>query len=215
MPNRLSTFAAAAFVAAAFVALAPASARACQPCESKLDLPRSLAKAELVVVARRAAGPRQPEGPDGGPPCDELAVEAVLKGDFEGERLWVRSFHGMCPYGIILGGGSYVVLLGRPSADDRAYHTADLEGECKAALGRKDGFYVAVELGCAVKSLKVESGAVEAEGVKMTLEEFGEKYGLRAAGRGAAAGRRSGAWPGGNFGAGLFGPAARSLEVTK
>ena len=208
----------AALGAALFVALAPAAALACEPCGSRLDLPRSLEKAGLVAVVRRPEGARPLHDLDNNPPCDELLVERVLKGEFKGERLWVRSFYGMCPYGIILGGGRHVVLLARPSAEEHAFHASNVEGECEAALDKGEGFYAAVGLGCAVKSLAVTEGSVEAEGVQLTLEEFRDKYGLRGAGppgAGAAAARRSGAWPGGYFGAGLFGPAAAFREVTR
>jgi hypothetical protein len=206
----------AALGAAVFVALAPLAALACEPCGSRLDLPRSLEKAELVVVARRPAEPKQPEGPANGPACDVLSVEGVLKGEFKGEKLRVRSWYGMCPYGIILSEGTYVVLLSK--APEHAYDVSYPDDECAKALKRKPELYVAVEQGCAVKALAVREGSVEAEGLKMTLEEFRDKYGLRGAGApgaGAAAVRRFGAWPGGYFGAGLFGPAAAFREVTQ
>lgn len=210
--------AAAALGAALLVALCPAAALACEPCGSRLDLPRSLEKAGLVAVVRRPEGARPLDDRDNNPPCDELLVERVLKGEFGGERLWVRSFYGMCPYGIILGAGRYVVLLAKPSAEEHDFQAGNVEGECKAALDKGEGFYAAVGMGCAVKALAVEGGSVEAEGVKMTLEEFRDKYGLRGAeqpSEGAAAFRRLGAWPGGYFGAGLFGPAAAFREVTQ
>lgn len=202
----------AALGAAVFVALAEAGSLACEPCGSTLDLPRSLGKADLVVVAKRPAVPKQPENPAGGPACDELLVEGVLKGEFEGEKLRVRSWYGMCPYGIILSEGTYVVILGKASVSDYESHAADPEGGCKAALAKKEGLYVPVGHGCAVKALAVASGLVEAEGVKLTLEEFRDKYGLRGARVAAAPGRPFAAWPGGHFGAGLFGPAAASLR---
>src|SRR5687767_9086771 len=97
--------------AASFVALAQTTVRACQPCESTLDLRRSLERADLVVVAKRAKPSKEPDAPGGGAACDELTVERVLKGELEGESLTVRRWHGMCPYGVILGEGTYVVIL--------------------------------------------------------------------------------------------------------
>ena len=194
--------------AAVFVVLARVGALACEPCGSKLDLPRSLEKADLVVVAKRPAEPKQPEQPASGPACDELLVESVLKGEFEEEKLRVRSWYGMCPYGIILNEGTYVVLLSK--APSHAYDFSRPDDECEKALRQKPVLYTAVEQGCAVKALAVEAGSVEAEGVKLTLDEFREKYGLRGAG--VAAGRLFGGWPGDYFGASLFGPAARSLR---
>lgn len=185
--------------AAALVALAGAGAYACQPCESTLDLRRTLEKADLVVVAGRAKLPKEPDGPGGGSACHELEVEAVLKGEFKGEKLTVRRWYGMCPYGIFVNEGTYVVILGKASASDYDSTTYD-DGECRESLGVKahvakapEGkslLFVPVEHGCAVKTLRVESGSVEAEGVRMTLEEFRGKYGLAA---GAAGARHSAA----------------------
>ena len=201
----------AALGAAVFVVTGVAGVHACEPCGTTLDLRHSLEKADLVVVAKRPAVPKQPENPANGPACDELLVEGVLKGEFEGERLRVRSWYGMCPYGIILNEGTYVVLLRK--AVSHEYDLARYDSECGQALKRKPELYSAVEEGCAVRHLAVESGSVEAEGVKLTLEEFKGKYGLRPA---AAETPRDlfGAWSGGSFGAGLFAPAV-FLEVTK
>jgi hypothetical protein len=204
-PRCLKTLASVSLRAAAFVALACASAHACQPCESTLDLAGSLEQAEVVAVVSRAEGAR-PSGVRGAEPqCDELSVGKVLKGEVKGGRLRVRSFYGMCPYGFVLGEGSYVVILAKASPSDYGNHSAEPGAECGAALAAKEGLYVPVRQGCAVKALRVESGTVEAEeGLRLTLEEFKERYGLR---EGTVAGEPVaglfGAWPGGRWRAGL------------
>ncbi|MET0647399.1 MAG: hypothetical protein ABW208_12310 [Pyrinomonadaceae bacterium] len=223
MGKRLRTVAAATLGVAAFVALACVRAYACQPCESTLDLARSLEQAEVVAVARRREGAR-PLGARGAErQCDELLVEKVLKGEVKGGRLRVRSFYGMCPYGFVLGEGSYVVILGKASPSDYENRSAEPGEECAAAPAEGAGLYVPVRQGCAVKALLIEAGTVEAEeGSRVTLEEFSEKYGLR---EGAVAGEPLaeffGAWPGAGlktgFGDNFFGRAGVPLpfEVTK
>src|SRR5687768_13249385 len=183
MRRRFKTLPLVTLRAAALVLLACAGVHACEPCGSTLDLRRSLERAEVVAVVKRPERPRQPEEPSNGPACDELLVERVLKGKVEGERLAVRSWYGMCPYGIILGEGTYVVILAGASSSD--YDAAEASVGCDVSRERKSGLYAPVEHGCAVRSLRVEAGAVEAEGVKLTLDEFRDKYGL---GEGAARG---------------------------
>lgn len=167
-----------ALFAAALLALAGEAASACEPCGATLDLRRSLERADVVAVVRRPALPEQPADTANGPACDELRVERVLKGEAGGEKLLVRSWHGMYPYGVILGEGTYVVILRRAAASD--YDSVRDREECAGARAKGAELFAAVEHGCAVKSLRVESGAVEAEGVKMTIEEFREKYDLKA-----------------------------------
>src|SRR5688572_14077949 len=209
--------AAAVLCAASFVALAQTTVRACQPCESTLDLRRSLERADLVALAKRAKLPKEPDDPRGGSACHELSVEGVLKGEFKGERLTVRRWYGMCPYGIFVNEGAHVVILGSASGSDYDSVTYNDE-ECRESLGVKahvaqapeggPGLFVPVEHGCAVRTLRVESGSVEAEGVKLTLEEFRAKYGLAAKGARGPSVRPFEAWgAGGDARAALSGAA--------
>ncbi|HJQ33636.1 MAG TPA: hypothetical protein VJ866_15740, partial [Pyrinomonadaceae bacterium] len=151
---------------------------ACEACHFNLNLPYSLKEADLVLVVKRAEARKDapPRGPE--PPCDELSVEEVLKGDFKGERVRVRSFYGMCPDGIIVGEGTYVVILKKASDSDYEVSGDDAAAACGDALSRKAGLYVAVGGGCAARVLAVEDGSVEAEGRKLTLGEFRDRYGL-------------------------------------
>ena len=219
MSGRLAARASGALTAAAFVVLACARVHACEPCGSTLDLPASLRRAEVVAVVKRVDASGGGGAARDEAQCDELSVERVLKGEFEGERLTVRRWYGMCPYGVILGRGTYVVILVKGSEGD--YGMARVSAGCEVAPGGRAGkaeLYVPVEQGCAVKSLRVESGSVEAEGVRLTLEEFADRYGLRAGGRGAGGARPPadlfyGAWPGGRFGAGLFARGAAGARL--
>jgi hypothetical protein len=178
---------------------AGAKVYACEPCHFNFTLRHSLAEADLVLVVKRAEARKDapPRGPE--PPCDELSVEEVLKGDFRGEKVRVRSFYGMCPYGIIVGEGTYVVILKKAEASDYDV-SGDETAACGEALARKAGLYVAVGGGCAARVLAVEDGSVEAEGRRLTLGEFRDRYGLWG-GLGARApeDRFFGAWRAGLF----------------
>jgi hypothetical protein len=172
---------------------------ACEPCHFNLTLRHSLAEADLVLVVKRAEAPKgaPPRGAE--PQCDELSVEEVLKGDFKGERVRVRSFYGMCPYGIVLGEGTYVVILKKATPSDYEV-SGDETAACGDAPARKAGLYVAVGGGCAARVLAVEDGAVEAEGRKLTLGEFRDHYGLWGGlGSSSAEDGLSGAWRAGLF----------------
>jgi hypothetical protein len=88
-------------------------AAACEPCAQVLDVDASLARASLVVAGRRsdwtaaeqAAWARQ-QGPD----TIAVRVERVLKGA-AGPEIAVNSWNGMCPYGIVVDGERYVMIL--------------------------------------------------------------------------------------------------------
>lgn len=177
MPKRFLNLALASLGLACAAALAGAKVYACEPCHFNLNLRSSLAEADLVLVVKRAEARKDAptRGPE--PPCDELSVEEVLKGDFKGEKVRVRSFYGMCPYGIVVGEGTYVVILKKATPSDYEV-SGDETAACGDAPARKTGLYVAVGGGCAARVLAVEDGSVEAEGRKLTLGEFRDHYGL-------------------------------------
>ncbi|HET9483744.1 MAG TPA: hypothetical protein VFO79_07295 [Xanthomonadales bacterium] len=109
----------------AFACAAPARhAGACEPCEHVLDLDASLAKATLVVVGRRtdyAPAERERWVRQQGPDTIDVAVERVLKGDAPA-RITVDSWAGMCPYGIVVDGDRYVMIL---TGGPPVYHSLD------------------------------------------------------------------------------------------
>lgn len=133
------------------------TAMACEPCHEKAwDLPRTVRKAELIIVGRRVgpeAGvigtPSQP-----GPETIPVDVVRVLKGRDDRKEITVDSWHGMCDYGIVVDDRPYVMLLTRALSQGR-------EAE-----------YGPVNLGCAVKTLAMTDEGVEVDGKRFTLEEF-------------------------------------------
>jgi hypothetical protein len=136
-----------AAAAAALVGLLGAAAvRACEPCAELLDLDETAQQADLVVIGEQVnSGPSTGSGPD----WIVVRVDEVLKGDPPGERIRVNGWDGMCPYGIVVEPGIYVMFL------------AD-EGE----------MYAAVNYGCAVKTLPVTGENVEVDEQSMPLDEL-------------------------------------------
>jgi len=148
---------AAAFVAAVACVVPVSAACACEPCQQVLDLDVSLAKATLVVVGRRtdyAQAEQERWSRQQGPDTIDVAVERVLKGAAP-KRITVDSWQGMCPYGIVVDGDRYVMILaGEPPV------------------------YQSVESGCAVKVLPVVRDLVDVGGGDLeTLDEIRERIG--------------------------------------
>lgn len=165
------------FGAAAFFALASVAGQACQPCETTLSLKDSLAAADAVVVGRKTDSSDEAPGPDVKPQCGEFEVVEVLKGEVGPRNIKARAWYGMCPYGIIVGNReTYLLILKKISTE--AEFGGTVTDECGRVFEREGYIYGPVEYGCAVKTLPVELGEVEADGVRMTLAEFREKYGL-------------------------------------
>jgi hypothetical protein len=135
-------------VAAAVLAslLGAAAARACEPCAELLDLNETTQRADLIVIGEQVdSGPSTGSGPD----WIVVRIDEVLKGDAPGERIRVNGWDGMCPYGIVVEPGTYVMFL------------AD-EGE----------MYAAINYGCAVKTLPVTGENVEVDEQSMLLDDL-------------------------------------------
>ena len=130
------------------------TALACQPCTSTLNLEQSLKKADLVIVGRRMD--HEPNGPPY--QTSTVAVFKVLKGTVIREEVLVRGWHGMCPYGIIVNDKTYLMIL--------------------QVSSEISGAYEAVDSGCSVKTLPVQSGVVSIEGKRLSLEKFKRRYKL-------------------------------------
>ena len=136
------------------VLLLSAATFACQPCQSTLNLEQSAAKAELIIVGKRLDfSPKEVE-----PQSIRVRALRALKGKAELKEIVVRSWHQMCPYGIIVGNQTYVMFLSRSA--------------------EMPGMYEAVEGGCGVKTLLVQNNLVLVEGKKMTLVALRKKYKL-------------------------------------
>ena len=132
-------------IAAAIMA---GTAIACQPCRSKLDLEQSLKKADLVIVGKRIDyDPAEKK-----PPIIKVEIIKVLKGEIKEAQIEVKSWYGMCPYGIVVDDQVYVMILKKPF--------------------KIEGAYTTINGGCSVTKLLVKSNRVSVDGRSMSIEDI-------------------------------------------
>jgi hypothetical protein len=130
-------------------------ARACEPCtkDASMQFEETARNADLIVVGRRDDfSPDELTHGLGGPENIKLKVVRVLKGKEERAEIAVRSWSGMCPYGIILNDNSEHVVFLKKSGDN----------------------YRAVDM-CSVKDYAVKDGVVEFGKEQITIEDFKSK----------------------------------------
>ncbi len=119
---------------------------ACEPCPEVLTFEESVAAADVIIIGERVGnGPSTGDGPD----WITVKVYEVLKGSVPDDRIQVNSWNGMCPYGIVVEDGLYVMILGEYS-----------EG------------YDAVHWGCSVKTFPVESEMVMMGDGPVSIDDF-------------------------------------------
>jgi len=130
------------------VAIMAGTAIACQPCRSKLDLEQSLKQADLVIVGKRIDyDPAEKK-----PPIIKVNVIRVLKGEIKEAQIEVKSWYGMCAYGIVVDDQVYVMLLKKPF--------------------KMQGAYTTVNGGCSVTKLLVKSNRVSVDGRSMSIVDI-------------------------------------------
>ena len=132
------------------IAITTETAIACQPCKSKLDLEQSLKKADLVIVGKRIDYDPEEKMPS----SIKVNIIKVLKGEIKRGQIEVKSWYGMCPYGIVVDARIYVMILKNPS--------------------KMQGMYTTVNTGCSVTKLLVKSNKVSVNGKIMSIEDIAE-----------------------------------------
>jgi hypothetical protein len=132
------------------IAITAETAVACQPCKSKLDLEQSLKKADLVIVGKRIDYDPEEKMPS----SIKVNIIRVLKGEIKKKQIEVKSWYGMCPYGIVVDNQIYVMILKKPL--------------------KMQGMYTTVNTGCSVTKLLVKSNKVSVDGKIMSIEDIAE-----------------------------------------
>ncbi|MDD3370660.1 MAG: hypothetical protein PHE27_02420 [Alphaproteobacteria bacterium] len=125
-----------------------------------MSIAESIEKADAVIVAERTT---ESEGEAKGdlsalPPFIDIDVLDILKGNVPEHKIRVKSFSGMCPYGIYFQKGTKAVVI----------------------LAHRQSYYDAVAGHCSVRVLPYDGEKVVAEGKGMSLRDFAQKY-LKAA----------------------------------
>jgi hypothetical protein len=134
-----------------------APALACEPCAKTASLQETIQKAELIIIGERVD---YKDGEvwgneNGGPASIQVRVHKALKGQAAAHStIRVRSYYGMCAYGIYMGNKEQAVLY----------------------LSKKGDSYDAVENGCAQKTSLVEGGNVQLDDKAISIEEFSKTY---------------------------------------
>ena len=130
------------------IAITTETAIACQPCKSKLDLEQSLKKADLVIVGKRIDYDPEEKMPSG----IKVNIIKVLKGEIKKKQIEVKSWYGMCPYGIVVDDRIYVMILRKPL--------------------KMQGMHTTVNMGCSVTKLLVKSNKVFVDGKIISIGDI-------------------------------------------
>ena len=131
---------------------------ACEPCSSNLNLEQSLNKADLVIVGQKFINNDVSEER---PTTSRIQVLRVLKGRLSDKQIVVRSWYGMCPYGIIIDDKTYLMILSKSK--------------------EMPGAYESIDSGCSVKTLPVKGDNVYVDGVTISLAKIKRKFKLKGA----------------------------------
>ncbi len=142
------------------------SALACQPCREDLNFEQTTQKAGLIIIGQKVVhGPSTKSGSSklpGGPEWIRVKVLETLKGDLSEKEIQIRSWYGMCAYGIIINDNKpYVIFLQKG----------------------KDQYY-AVNSGCAIRTFSVDGNIVNfkdsessKDTQKISIDELVKKIG--------------------------------------
>lgn len=130
------------------IAIMARAAIACQPCKSKLDLEQSLKQADIVIVGKRIDYNPEEKMPSN----IKVNIIKVLKGKIKEAQIVVKSWYGMCPYGIVVDNQIYVMILKKPL--------------------KMQGVFTTVNMGCSVTKLLVKSNKVSIGSKSMSIEDI-------------------------------------------
>jgi hypothetical protein len=137
-------------------------ARACEPCtrEESMQFEETARNSDLIIIGQRGDfTPDELTHGVGGPENIKVKVRRIFKGEEGREEITVKSWSGMCPYGIIINDNLPHIIFLKKSGET----------------------YRAVSM-CSIKDYAVKDGEVEFGQQKISLEEFQlklEKLGLR------------------------------------
>jgi hypothetical protein len=143
------------FIFAALI-FSSGAAWACEACQSPWDFDKSAEAASLVIVGQKVGQQRESL-----PEWSDVRVQKTLKGTVPKQVIRVRSWYGMCSYGIVVDDKSYVMLLVEPTA--------------------QNPYYNAVNYGCSVKTLPVEGDSVSINRETVSLEKLTARLAAQSA----------------------------------
>lgn len=128
---------------------------ACEPCtrDASMNFEATARAADLIIIGRRENfSPDELTHGVGGPETITVKVVQKLKGETSAAEITVKSWSGMCPYGIVLNDNKPHVIFLKKS--DKTYRAVDM---------------------CSVKSYAVEDDAVLFEDQRISVEDFRQR----------------------------------------
>ncbi|MFH1586576.1 MAG: hypothetical protein ABID38_01825 [Candidatus Diapherotrites archaeon] len=143
---------------------------ACQPCSSHLNLEEAINSSDLIILGQRADYNAEEYFDWGGPENINVEIINFLKGHIQGKQITVNSWDGMCPYGIIVDDGTYIMLL---ELEDHEFPYDDPN------FPFYDPYqYDAVNSGCAPNQFLVDGEIVALYDENISFDDFYERTGL-------------------------------------
>jgi hypothetical protein len=137
------------------------STLACEPCskDASMKFEETARAADLIIIGQRYDfSPDELTHGVGGPETIRVKVRRIFKGEETREEVSIKSWSGMCPYGIILNDNAEHVIFLKKSGD--TYRAVDM---------------------CSVKDYAVKDGMVEFGKEKIAVEDFQLKLGKTGA----------------------------------
>ena len=138
---------------------------ACQPClGTPLNLEETVDRADLIIVGHKIDDGQQSSSREDIdiliPELIQVRILEILKGSTQSTEIKVRSFYGMCAYGIVLNDNrNYLILLSNVSETE-------------------EELYSSVDGDCAEKSYLVLNNQVDIKGQNISLDDFASKHSL-------------------------------------
>jgi hypothetical protein len=133
------------------LSLNTSTALACQPClaEKSMKFEETARTADLILIGQRTDFSAEEMKTGIGPATIKVKIIKALKGEASKDEIVVKSWSGMCPYGIVINDNTQHVIF----------------------LSKIEKRYYAVAT-CSVKTYDVKDGQVDFEGEKLSLEDF-------------------------------------------
>ncbi|HKS26441.1 MAG TPA: hypothetical protein VJS44_01415 [Pyrinomonadaceae bacterium] len=127
-------------------------ARACEPCtkDASINFEETARRADLIIIGQRYDfRPDELKHGTFGPENIRVQVRRIFKGEEGRDEITVKSWSGMCPYGVILNDNLPHVIFLKKSGD--TYHAIDM---------------------CSVKDYLIRDDVVEFGKQKISIEDF-------------------------------------------
>jgi hypothetical protein len=126
-------------------------ARACEPCskEASMNFEQTARAADLIIIGGRDDFSPAELKNGVGPENIELKIARLLKGRESRDRITVRSWSGMCPYGVVINDNEQHIIFLKKSGE--TYRAVD---------------------DCSVKYYTIKEGMVEFGKQRIRIEDF-------------------------------------------